>query len=295
MSAMESRCDDTRKRARDLLTDATAVLTRTGVDNPALDASVLLAAALGVDRSKLYSGSFSIDEHSIAGFRELVARRAAREPFAYIVGHKEFYGLEFEVNRDVLIPRPETEIVVETALGALRARPSASILDLATGSGAIAVAIAVNAPGAVVTATDISAAALEVARRNAQRYRCEDRIDFHAGDCFAALPCSHQRFDLIVSNPPYVAEGELARLEPEVARYEPVTALLGGKDGLDFYRRIGREAGAHLAAGGEVIVEVGAGQAEAVARLLEEGGCRALEVVRDLSGHERVVHARLAV
>jgi release factor glutamine methyltransferase len=291
---MEAQPDDGRERARTLLADAVAMLAKARVDSPALDAGLLLASVLGVDRSKLHTGSFLIDGHAITRFREFIARRAAREPLAYIVGGKEFYGLELEVNRHVLIPRPETELIVESALAALRAKPSATVLDLATGSGAIAIAIAVNAAGVSVTATDISTPALEVARRNAQRHRCAQSIDFVAGDCFAALPCSHPKFDLIVSNPPYVAERELARLEPEVARYEPRTALLGGKDGLDFYRRIGREVSAHLAVGGEVIVEVGAGQAEAVIRLLEEGGCCPVEVVRDLSGHERVVRARLA-
>lgn len=291
---MESRCDDGRERARTMLADAVAVLTKARVDSPALDAGVLLASVLGVDRIKLYSGSFLIDDHAIIRYRECIARRAAREPLAYIVGRKEFYALEFEVNRHVLIPRPETELVVETALAAVRTKPFGKVLDLATGSGAIAIAIAVNAAGVSVTATDISTSALEVARRNAQRHRCERRVDFVPGDCFAVLPCSHHKFDLIVSNPPYIAEGELAHLEPEVARYEPGTALLGGRDGLDFYRRIGREAGAHLAVGGDVIVEVGAGQAAAVTRLLQQGGCRPVEVVRDLSGHERVVHARLA-
>ena len=291
---MESHCDDGRDRTRVLLADAAAVLSKAGVESPALDAGVLLASVLGVDRSKLYTRSLLIDDHAIIRYRQCIGRRAAREPLAYIVGRKEFYGLEFEVNRHVLIPRPETELVVETALAAVRTKPSATVWDLATGSGAIAIAIAVNAPDVSVTATDMSTAALEVARRNAQRHRCERRVDFAAGDCFAALPCSHPKFDLIVSNPPYIAEAEIAGLEPEVARYEPGTALLGGKDGLDFYRRIGREVGAHLAIGGEVIVEVGAGQAGAVTRLLEEGGCCPVEVVRDLSGHERVVHARLA-
>lgn len=291
---MEISCGDSYKRARAVLAEATATLAQAGVDSAALDAGLLLAAALGVERSKLYSGAFSIDGHALARMREFVTRRADREPLAYIVGHKEFYGLEFEVNRQVLIPRPETELMVDAALAAVGARPSAAVLDLATGSGAIAVAIAVNAPAVSVTATDISIAALEVARRNARRHRCAHRIDFAAGDGWAALLCSHDKFDLIVSNPPYIREGELPRLEPEVARFEPAIALVGGEDGLDFYRRIAREVGAHLTAGGEVMVEVGIGQARAVIGLLNEGGCHLVEVMRDLSGHERVVRARLA-
>jgi release factor glutamine methyltransferase len=194
----------------------------------------------------------------------------------------------------VLIPRPETELLVATALQAIAAKPRAAVLDIGTGSGAIAIAIAVNVPGARVAATDVSMAALAVARRNAESLGCAGRLEFTLGDCFARLTCSHPKFDLIVSNPPYIPAHELARLEPEVARFEPGVALAGGKDGLEFYRRIAREVGSYLGGGGEVIVEVGAGQAGQVANLLSAGGCRVLEVLRDLSGHERVVRARLA-
>ncbi len=290
---MEAKRDHVRRRALLLRAHATQTLEQAGVESPALDADVLFTAAMGIDRSKLATGSFSLDDRAIQRLRNFAARRAAREPLAYIVGHKEFYGLEFEVNPAVLIPRPETELLVEAALNVLRDKPLARVLDLGTGSGAIAIAIAVGAPGATITATDISAPALEVARRNARWHGCAQRIEFVLGDCFAALPCSHRKFDLLVSNPPYVREDEMARLQPEVARYEPPTALLGGKDGLDFYRRIAAEVGSHLTAASEVILEVGAGQAADVARALEAGGCRTLEMLRDLAGHERVVRARL--
>jgi release factor glutamine methyltransferase len=283
-----------RQRGAGLLAEAVEALKRAGVESPELDAEILLAAAAGVERSKLLTGSFALDDHCVGRFRQFVGRRAAREPIAYIVGHQEFYALDFEVNRDVLIPRPETELVVETALKVLRDKPRARVLDIATGSGAIAIAIAVNAPDVAVTATDISASALEVAKRNARRHGCAARIKFLVGDCFAALPCSHQKFDLILSNPPYVRDDEMARLAPEVVRYEPQIALRGGKDGLDFYRRIAAQIGSHLAAGGELIVEVGAGQAADVARALQAGGCRIVQTLRDLAGHERVVRAHLA-
>lgn len=291
---METNPDSVRNRGSALLVRARAILEAAGVDSPALDAELLLAAATGVDRSKLLSGSHSLDERSIVRFEEFIARRAAREPVAYIVCRKEFYGLDFEVTPDVLIPRPETELLVETALEFLAHRPQAAVLDLGTGSGAIAIAIAVNAPGVRVAATDISTAALALARRNAERLGCAQRVEFAAGDCWAALPCSHPKFDLILSNPPYIPSDEVARLQPEVARFEPESALLGGKDGLEFYRRIAREVSSHLTAGGEMIVEVGAGQAAAVALALSDCGCRVLEVLRDLDGHERVVRARLA-
>jgi len=286
--------ESVRNRKLLLLARATRRLEQAGVERPDSESELLLAAALGVDRARLLTGSFAFDDCSIARFDRFIARRASREPVAYIIGHKEFYSLEFEVTRDVLIPRPETELLVATTLEVLREKPRASVLDIGTGSGAIAIAIALGAPGAWVMATDISAAALAVARRNADRLGCAGRIEFAAGDGFAALTCSHPKFDLIVSNPPYIPADEVARLQPEVARFEPGLALSGGKDGLEFYRRIAREVGSHLSGGGEVIVEVGAGQAGQVANLLGESGCRAQEVLRDLDGHERVVRARLA-
>jgi release factor glutamine methyltransferase len=283
-----------RTQAHNLLAQASAILTRAGIDSADLDAGLLLAAAAGVERARLLSGSLSVDQECILRFHRLIDRRAAREPIAYILGRKEFYGLDFEVSRDVLVPRPETELLVETALKVLRARPRSRVLDIGTGCGAIAVAIAVNAVEAEVTATDVSASALELARRNARHHRCDLRIDFCCADLFVAPSCSHHKYDLIVSNPPYVRAEDLARLDPEVARYEPAIALLGGRDGLDFYRRMTVEIASYLCTGGEVIVEVGAGQAAEVAGLLEAGGCRVVETLRDLAGHERVVHARLA-
>jgi release factor glutamine methyltransferase len=281
-----------RKLAASLLAEASERLRQAAVEDPALDAELLLAAAAGVDRTRLLTGSFALDDQCIGRFRHLVARRAAREPLAYIVRHKEFFGLDFEVSPEVLIPRPETELMVEAALAVLRGKPRSAVLDLGTGSGAIAVAIAVNAPHVHVTATDIASGALKTARQNAARLGCSARIEFLLGDCFAGLSCSHPKFDLIVSNPPYVRDGEMADLQPEVALYEPEIALRGGKDGLDFYRRIAAEAASYLVSGGELIVEAGAGQAADVADILESGGCRAVEVILDLGGHQRVVRAR---
>ncbi len=278
---------------RNLLAEAVEALRQASVESAALDAELLLAAAAGVDRARLLTGSISLDSGSVGRFRRMIARRAAREPLAYILGHKEFYGLDFEVSRDVLIPRPETELVVETALEVVHEQPDARVLDLGTGSGAIAIAIAVNAPAAQIAAVDISAAALELARRNARRHRCEARIDFYLGDLFAALPCSHQKYDLIVSNPPYVREDEMAALQPELARYEPHLALFGGQDGLDFYRRIAAGTASHLNTGGEVIVELGAGQQADIVRIMRAAGLHIVQLLRDLAGHHRVLHARL--
>jgi release factor glutamine methyltransferase len=290
---MESSRDRVRTRILTLLGEATGVLERAGVDDPKLDASVLLAAVLGVERSRLFTGSAAFDDRSIPRFHKFIARWAAREPLAYIVGKKEFFGLDFAVSPEVLIPRPETELVVETALAALRAKPRGAVLDLGTGSGAISIAIASNAPDMHVIATDIAPGALKIARRNALRHDCAARIEFVLCDMFTGLPCSHPKFDLIVSNPPYVRDHEMAGLQPEVACYEPQIALRGGKDGMDFYRQIAAQAGSYLNPGGDVILEVGAGQAADVVRLLQEAGGREVQTISDLAGHQRVVHARM--
>jgi release factor glutamine methyltransferase len=278
------------------LQDAAARLARAGIETARLDAEVLMAEAAGVARTALAAGAARPDAGALARFEAMVARRAAREPLAYVVGHREFFSLDFEVNPAVLIPRPETETVVECALDFLSGRAEASVLDLGTGSGAIAVAIAVNAPQARVVATDISEVSLEVAQRNARSHRCADRIRFVAGDCYGALEHGWDGgpFDLIVSNPPYVAEAEADTLAPEVREFEPRAALVGGPDPLVFYRRIASGLERWLHCRGEVIVEVGAGQARAVARIFETAGCVNFAIVRDLAGVERVVRARRA-
>ena len=222
----------------------------------------------------------------------MVARRAAREPLAYIVGRREFYSLELAVRPGVLVPRPETETLVEAALDFLRRRPQAAVLDLATGSGAIAIAIAMHAPGARMVASDVSKVSLEVAAENARRHGCADRIALRTGDCWAALEESRAPFDLIVSNPPYVSDQELRTLAPEVRDFEPRVALAGGRDGLEFYRRIAGGLPRWLAGGGEVMLEVGAGQAEAVETMMRGAGCAPRSRVRDLAGVERVVRAQ---
>ena len=224
----------------------------------------------------------------------MVARREKREPVAYIVGHKEFYSLEFEVTPAVLIPRPETEFVVGAALEFLADKPDAQVLDIGTGSGAIAIAIAVNAPRARVTALDISADAIAVASRNARRHRVEGRVTFRRADCFDVLDGGPalEHFELIVSNPPYLDEAEIAALEPEVRGFEPRVALSSGTGGLDILRRIVSGSLAHLVRSGGLIMEVGMGQAAAVAKLVEDAGVGAVAVINDFAGHPRVVRAR---
>lgn len=278
----------------DVLHGAATLLAHAGIDSARLDAEVMMAEAAGVSRAALITGSSRADAAALARFEAMVARRAVREPLAYIVGYREFFSLEFEVSPAVLIPRPETETVVECALDYLRRRPAGAVLDIGTGSGAIAVAIAANAPLSRIVATDISEASLEVATRNARRHGCARRIAFQLGDCFAALACGleNERFDLIVSNPPYVSDAELAMLAPEVREFEPRTALMiCGADPLVFYRRLASGLERWMGREGEVIVEVGAGQARAVAEILRGGECPKTEIVRDLAGVERVVRA----
>jgi len=275
--------------SRAMLEEGSRVLAKAGIDTARLDAEVLLAHACRSSRGALIAGLTSIDGDAAEKFRAMIARRAAREPVAYIIGTKEFFSLDFEVTPAVLIPRPETETLVEAALKFLATHREPRVLDIGTGSGAIAVAIAVNAPDARIIATDISKEALEVAHRNAIRHRCRDRIDFVAADLF---PDGASRFDLIVSNPPYVAEADFKGLAPEIRLHEPRIALAAGHDGLDFYRRIAADCRAHLKPGGAVMAEIGAGQASSIEALFRRAGFSNIEAVRDLAGIERIVRSK---
>jgi len=277
-----------------LLADASHRLAEAGIDSARLDAELLLAASASVSRESVVMARLVPDPKILARFEALLARRLAREPLAYIVGRKEFYSLEFEVTPAVLIPRPETETLVAASLRTLELNSPSRVLDLGTGSGAIAIAITANAPEAHVVATDISAAALEVAKRNAMRIGVASRVEFRRADLFGPLDGGSTlgRFDLIVSNPPYVEEGAEASLAPEIREYEPRLATISGPDGLRFYRRIAADAVAHLAESGVLMVEIGAGQAAAVASLFSGAGMQVFDVLNDLAGIERVVVAR---
>ncbi len=281
-----------RKNAAAAIPAAATHLQRCGIETARLDAELLMAAAYGVSRAALVAGATQFDGAAAERFAAMLARRAAREPLAYIVGRREFYALELAVRPGVLIPRPETETLVEAALDFLRSRPAAAVLDIGTGSGAIAIAMAIHAPGARIVASDVSQVSLEITAENAVRHGCAGRIALRAGDCWAALEESRAPFDLIVSNPPYVAEDELHALLSEVRDYEPRSALVGGRDGLDFFRRIAGGLARWLGRGGELMLEVGAGQAQAVEAIMRGAGCEALARVRDLAGVERVVRAR---
>jgi release factor glutamine methyltransferase len=273
--------------ARQALEAATDALRAVGVEDPRLDAEVLLAEATGLDRAALVADS-DAGVPAAAGrvFGEMVRRRLRREPVAYIVGRKGFRHIDLAVDRRVLVPRPETELLVEVALE----RRPASVLDLGTGSGAIALAIADELPGCAVTATDISAAALELARANAERLGLVERVRFLPG----SIPAG-ESFDLVLANLPYVAESDWPSLQPEVTQWEPREALLAGPDGLDAYRALfGASSVRSLYPSGlqkayGVAVEVGEGQAAAVAGMISAAGFAAVETRRDLAGIERVV------
>ena len=273
----------------EVLRRSTAYLEGRGSPTPRLDAELLLAHALGLTRVELYTHhDRPLTEAETAACRELVRRRAEREPVAYVTGRRGFRRLDLAVDARVLVPRPETELVVERCLALVAGVPAPAVLDVGTGSGAIALAIAQEHPGARVVASDVSAAALAVAEANADRAGLE--VELAESDLFAAL--AGRSFDLIVSNPPYVAAGELDSLEPEVAVHEPRLATVAGPDGREVYRRLLPEAGAHLVPGGHLVLECGAGQAPWLRDQLAGLGYGCLDVQCDLSGIERVVSGR---
>jgi release factor glutamine methyltransferase len=266
-------------RLREALDDATAALAGAGCDTPRLDAELLLAQALGVGRERLFlDASLSIAGPRWERFQQLVARRIAREPVAYILGRKDFRWITLAVDRRVLIPRPETELLVEVGL---TLPPGATVLDVGTGSGAVALALKHERPDLSVSATDASADALELARENSARLRLN--VHFAHTNLLAGID---EQFYAILANLPYIPHG--TPLAPEIAYYEPAEALFGGVDGLDLIRRLmGMVDGVALMA-----LEVGAGQAEAVSRLVHDAGFQTVDRLRDLAGHERVVVGR---
>jgi release factor glutamine methyltransferase len=287
--------DDNARLATWLRVDeASRRLAAAGVESSDLDAQLLMAEAAGVAREAVVTGSIELSPAILKKFDALIARREKREPLAYIVGHKEFYSLDFEVTPAVLIPRPETEFVVTAALECVAGKADARVLDIGTGSGAIAIAIAINAPRAQITTVDISADAITVASRNVRRHQVQDRVTIRRGDCFHMLDggASLGTFDAIVSNPPYLHDAEIASLEPEVYRFEPRIALNGGATGLDILQRIAVGAREHLATGGELILEMGVGHAGDVVGLITRAGLHVTDVINDLAGQMRVARAQ---
>jgi release factor glutamine methyltransferase len=287
------------RRLRDQLMLAAARLSARGIDNPRLDAEVLLAHCLNLRREQLVVASdLTMAPAAARGFETLLQRRLAREPVAYITGTQEFWSLDFTVKPDVLIPRPDTERLVEVALLCAARFPTSKplrIVDLCTGSGVVAVSLACELPSAQIYATDISAAGLAIARGNAAAHQVAARVQFFIGDLFDALvPRPEAGFDLIVCNPPYVRRDEIVTLAPEVSRWEPRAALDGGADGLDFYRRIVSAAPDYLAKQGALALEIGADMASEVSALCAaRGRYRQFEIFQDYSGRDRVILAQL--
>lgn len=267
---------------------------RAGVEPSVLSSDLLLGFVTGRDRVYVLSHTEEdLPEEAWANYRSLIARHMKGEPLQYITGEREFYGLDFLVAPGVLIPRPETEILVEAAAGIIRERAVSDrvFADAGTGSGCIAVSIARQTPNCRGWATDISRQALSIARRNAIRHGVSGRIRFVRSDlldCFRREPV----FDLILSNPPYISSEEYNTLPAGVKDYEPRRALFGGRDGLDFYRRLAPAAALCLKPGGFVLFETGAGQADSVGGMMEAEGLAPQEILRDLQGIPRCVIAR---
>jgi release factor glutamine methyltransferase len=283
-------------------------------ENPRLDAEVLLAQALGCQRIELYTTFEDVpSDEKRAAFRELVRRRAEGTPVAYLVGRREFYSLSFRVTPDVLIPRPETELLVVTALDLAKTKgngqrgtgdegsgtpnpqsliPNPSIADIGAGSGIIAICLAKHLPNSRVTATDISPPALAVARENAKRHGVADRIEFIEGDLFDAVPGDRQ-YDFVVSNPPYVTTAEMQELPPDVKNFEPRVALLAGPKGTEVIERLIPQAADRLRPAGHLLLEIGPAIREAVCSLLKQDGRFDVgPTIKDLARLPRVVQAR---
>ncbi|MEM7434102.1 MAG: peptide chain release factor N(5)-glutamine methyltransferase [Myxococcota bacterium] len=260
------------------------------LDSPRLDAELLVAEALGTDRVGLYLDlDRPLDDTEKAAVRALVLRRREREPVAYILGYRDFFGHRFGVNEAVLIPRPDTETLVERALACIPEDEPLRVLDVGTGSGAVALSVAAARPKASVTATDVSPAALAVAIANAQSLGLTANVDFREADIVDDLP----PFDVVVSNPPYVTREELAELEPEVRDHEPTLALVGGDDGLDVIRVLVDRVAAVTREGADLLVEVGVGQADRVIELASRiHPWASVASYPDLQGVDRVVHLR---
>ena len=271
---------------RQALAYARGTLADSNIDDASLEGEILLRHVLGIDRVQLYSDlDWNLTPSYEEALRKLLERRIQGEPSAYITGHREFYGLDFRVDRNVLIPRPETELLVEKAIRLTHSHAISRMADIGTGCGAIAVSLAANLPGVTVYATDVSAPALEVARTNCKKHGVADRIVFLQGDMLEPLP---EPVDLIIANLPYVREADLTDNGP--LSFEPAPALNGGEDGLDRMRVLYRQAGNKLRSQGFILLEIGQGQAEETAALSQEIFPSArIEIESDLAGIERVV------
>ncbi len=278
-----------------LLTWITDYLTQRNVDAPRLSAELLLSHVLGLKRIELYTQyNKPVAPEQLEQLRGLVKRAGLHEPVAYLVGRTEFYSMEFEVTPDCLIPRPETELLVQRAIELLRKRTGPQLVcDLCTGCGIVAVAIARNVSDAKVIATDISESALGVAAKNIEKHKLQERIELRQGDLFEPLVAQLDLFDVIACNPPYVSEAEYEALDKNVKDYEPRLALHAGADGLDFYRRISEKVDGFLKPDGILLLEIGYQQGDAVRTLFESAGTFAeVRVEKDLTRNDRIIVAQ---
>jgi release factor glutamine methyltransferase len=276
-----------------VLAFATADFQKRGIEAARLESEILLCELLGMNRVQLLlDAQRPLARAELTRYRALIERRRGGEPIAYILGRKEFYGREFQVDSRVLIPRPDTEILVDVALRRTQLRSLfVRALDIGTGSGAIALTLARERPTWQVTATDISADALAVAQQNGMALGAVWGVRFLESDLFAKLP-ANERFELIVSNPPYIEADEMPELMKDVRDFEPHLALAGGRDGLDYYRRITEAAPHFLTTGGVLAVEIGSTQGQAVSELFTRAGFTDLELTKDYGGRDRVVSGK---
>lgn len=278
-----------------LLDWTTLYFTKHGIESPHLEAEILLSHSLSLKRIDLYvQHERVLNEEELKAFKSLLLRRVRKEPTAYIIGYRPFMSLDLAVTKDVLIPRPETEQAVQAVLDNAKSvnKEKIEILDLGAGSGAIAVSIAYYLKNCRVTATDISDKAIQVAKSNAQKHGVSDRINFLAGDLFGPVKTGSP-FDIIVSNPPYIPSAEIPKLQPEIKNYEPVSALDGGPDGMDFYRKILKDIDPFLADNGYLILEVAFDQATRISDLIKEKGIfEGPKIVKDHGDIDRVIIAR---
>ena len=264
-------------------------LKNNGIDTPKLDAEVLLMHSLNMDRSELYRLTDKIlNGKEKTRFKQSIKRRLKREPVAYKTGHKEFRSLDFILTKAVLVPRPETETLVDETLREYAQKKDKRnvlrILELGTGSGVVAVSLAKEIEDVMLVATDISSDIIQVAVKNADLHNVHDNITFFVGRYLKGIKQKLNRFDFIVSNPPYLSKSDWERAQPEIREYEPPDALLGGEDGMDFYRRVIPEASSLLCKGGFLVLEVGIGQADMVSDMIKKEGCySSLELIKDLS------------
>lgn len=290
----QSKTGEFQPTVRNVLSWTASYFQSRNIASPKAEAAILLAHALNMERIEVYlQYDKPLCPNELEVFKSLIRRRVRREPVAYIVGTKGFWTLDLAVTRDVLIPRPETEFMVEAALPVLSGGPDSPrmrVLELGTGSGAVVIALASERPGHLFFASDISVKAVELARKNAARYGTA--IHFFSGDWFKALN-KRQPFDMILSNPPYIRTAEIKELQPEIHQYEPFRALDGGKDGLGPVRHILNFAPPYLAQGGSLLLETGHDQKADILRIMETCGCyEPVAFIKDYSGYDRIVHIR---